>query len=340
MNDPWVNDLGRIDQALRCERTDRVPVAPVITAKRELFESTVMNNASNLAKLDGFLLHPRVFDSGWIFVPSKPGMPEPVPIIKSIDEYDDISDLGPVEYGIKTHLEKGLVTDLKQRVKESPEAIRKFVEKTDGAGMAFYCGAMGITPMGYITYYRGVNEALKDMGKDLDKFLGASMDIATLYPDFLSEFAKAAGVNRVWISFAYATPTVVGNYYFERLVWKPAKTMLKALISKGIMPILQFDDKIDDFKFLKELPAKSFIVHLPPEADLFKAQEALKGFACIAGNLKLPTDDAEAGRTRQIADRLKAEGSKEGFVISTDGGSPFILTEHNANELKLLDWFM
>lgn len=325
--------MNGIERAIRLEKVDRLPVAPVITAKRDTFEDLVSRNETLIRNFDGFLLHPRVFDSGYIYIPSKPSLPEPAPVMKSADGYDEISDLGPVDYAFKVHGEGGLVTDLRDRIRESSEVIKKFAEKWDGEGVASYCGVTGVTPMGYLSYYRGLNEVLKDMGRESNRFLRVSMDIAERYPDFLAEVAKETTVPRAWIPFVYSTPSTVGKYYFERYVWPPARTMIKGLISRGITPILQFDDPIDDYKFLKELPPRTSLIHIGHETDLLKAVEELKGFMCIAGNFQIPSRE-EAAETRKVLEKIKAEDLGTGLVLSTEGGSPFVLTAGNTEHLR------
>ncbi|MBC7120648.1 MAG: hypothetical protein H5T33_03595 [Candidatus Methanosuratus sp.] len=77
-----------MEEALRLNSLGRIPVAPVITSKREKFLE-LKNSESVLKRFDRFLLHPAVFDSGWIYTPSKPSLREPAQIIKDIDGYDN-----------------------------------------------------------------------------------------------------------------------------------------------------------------------------------------------------------------------------------------------------------
>jgi uroporphyrinogen-III decarboxylase len=324
--------LSRIEQAVRLEKVDRLPIAPVITAKRDAFEKLVSVNRDLIRNFDGFLLHPMVFDSGYIYIPSKPSLPEPIPVIGSPDGYDEVSDLGPVDYAFKVHEERGLVVDLRERIKESSEAVRKFAERWDKEGVASYCGVMGVTPMGFLSYYRGLNEVLKDMGRDSNRFLRVSMDIAERYPVFLAEIAKEAKVQRACISFAYSSQNTVGKYYFERYIWPPAKTMIKSLISRGITPILQFDDPIADYKFLKELPPRTSMIHIGRETELIKAVENLKNFMCVVGNFQIPLREEE--ESMKVLERIKAEDLVTGLVLSTEGDSPFILATGNIGHLR------
>ncbi len=127
-------ETGIIEEALRLNSSGRIPVAPVITSKREKFLETVKNSESVLKRFDGFLLHPAVFDSGWIYTPSKPSLREPAQIIKDIDGYDELSDLGPVEYALKVHKENDLVTDLERRLAETPSVVSGFVEEVEEWG--------------------------------------------------------------------------------------------------------------------------------------------------------------------------------------------------------------
>ncbi|MBC7127619.1 MAG: hypothetical protein ABC585_00990 [Candidatus Methanosuratincola petrocarbonis] len=331
--------MGIIEETIRLENTGRTPVAPVITSKREKFSEVVKNSESVLKKFDGFLLHPAVFDSGWVYLPSKPSLGEPVQIIKDIDGYDDLCDFGPVEYAFKIHKENDLIVDLEKRLAETPGLVSSFVEETGGWGVASYCGAMGITPIGYISYYRGFNETMRDMAKDQQKIYNTAMIIAKMYPKFLAEFAKSCKVPRVWVSFTNATPAIVGDYYFDKIVWPTTKTMLEGMIKEGVMPIIQFEENAKNLKFLTQLPPKSYIVHISRDSDLLRVSETLANQAAVMGNFKVPADQEEGSRIRDLAGRL-ASGTPKNLIISTDGGEPFILTSHNVEKLSTLEPFL
>ncbi|MEJ5292792.1 MAG: hypothetical protein WHS82_04260 [Candidatus Methanosuratincola sp.] len=328
--------MGIIEERIRLEKTERAPVAPVITSKREAFSEVVKNNEPVLKRFDGFLLHPAVFDSGWVYIPSKPSIREPIKVIKEIDGYDDLCDFGPVEYALKVHKENDLIIDLEKKLGETPSVVSSFVEETEEWGVASYCGAMGITPVGYITYYRGFNETMRDMAKDHQKLYSTALAIAKMYPKFLAEFAKSCKVPRVWISFTNATPGIVGDYYFDKIVWPTTKIMLEGIIKEGVVPIIQYEERVNNIKFLTQLPPRSYALHISREADLFRVSEMLSNHAAVLGNFKVPADGEEEKRIRDFGNKLASDAPKN-IILSTDGGEPFILTSHNANKLAALD---
>jgi hypothetical protein len=327
----------RIQKAIGLEDLDRLPVAPVITGHRDAFEGLIQKYEGLIREFDGFILHPKVFDSAYVYLPSKPSLPEPRPLIKSMDDYDDLSALGPLDFALKAHREAGLVNDLYERMQQSADQIKKFNEIWEGRGVPSYCGVMAITPMGYLSYYRGISEALKDMGRDSSRFLSVSMDIAQRYPDFLEEYTKITGIPRVWISFAYSSPMTAGKYYFERYVWPPAKFMIKTLVAKGITPILQFDEPIEDYRFMKELPPRKCLLHINNDSELEKASEQLRGSICVAGNLPLSHSLEDLQR---LLLRIKTLCFGTGLILSTEGSSPFVLTDENVRELARYKQFL
>ncbi|RSN72849.1 MAG: hypothetical protein DSO07_07480 [Thermoproteota archaeon] len=329
-----------IDEVIRLKGDiGRIPVAPVITSRRELFEDLIRNNRSKLEGFDGFLLHPAVFDSGWVYLPSKPSLQEPIQVIKQFEDYDRLNELGPVEYAIEVHKEKDLLSDIEKRLKEAPQEVNRFVDEVSKWGIAFYCGALGVTPMGYITYFRGFYDAIKDLARDMTTMYKVAMNIAKKYPDFLVEFCKTSGVPRVWISFANATPSIVGDYYFDKIVWPSTKIMLENLINKGITPIIQFDEEIKNLKFLTQLPSRTFAVHLPSSSDLLGVVKMLSGSACVIGNLKIPPDDSELRRIDTLH-KLLSEYKPRNLIISTGGESPFVMTADNIGELSIFNSFI
>jgi hypothetical protein len=327
----------RLQQAIGLEDLDRLPVAPVITGHRKAFEGLIQKYEGLIGEFDGFILHPKVFDSAYVYAPSKPSLPEPIPLIRSMDEYDDLSALGPLDFALKAHREAGLINDLYERMQQSADQIKKFNEIWEERGVSSYCGVMAITPMGYLSYYRGISEVLKDMGRDSSRFLSVSMDIAQRYPDFLEEYAKITGILRAWISFAYSSPMTAGKYYFERYVWPPAKFMIKTLVAKGITPILQFDEPIEDYRFLKELPPRKCLLHINNGSELEKASEQLRGSICVAGNLPLSRSLEDLQR---LLLRIKTLNFGTGLILSTEGSSPFVLTDENVGELARYKQFL
>ncbi|MDI9643733.1 MAG: uroporphyrinogen decarboxylase family protein [Candidatus Verstraetearchaeota archaeon] len=330
--------MGIVEDALCLKETNRIAVAPVITARRELFEELARANESRLKRFDGFLLHPAVFDSGWVYLPSKPSLQEPVQVMKNLDDYEELSALGPVEYALKVHKERDFIQDLKDRLKSAPGVVANFVDETASWGVANYCGAMGITPIGFISYYRGFNDTMKDMARDQRAVLNAAMDLAVEYPKFLVEFAKSCKVPRVWVSFANATPAMVGDYYFERIVWPSAKTMIERIIKEGAMPIIQFDEEVKNLKFLAQLPPKAFAVHVSGDSDPIRDAQSLSGHAAVLGNFKVPADQPEQERIRAVKEKLSINKVKN-LIVSTEGGSPFIMTEHNLEKVGVFEPF-
>ncbi|MDH7555679.1 MAG: hypothetical protein QHG94_01900, partial [Candidatus Methanosuratincola sp.] len=150
---------------------------------------------------------------------------------------------------------------------------------------------------------------------------------------------KSCKVPRVWISFTNATPGIVGDYYFEKIVWPSTKTMLEVMIKEGVVPIIQFEENAKNLKFLTQLPPRSYIVHVSRDSDLLKVSETLANQAAVMGNFKVPADQEEENRIRDLADRLKS-GAPKNLIVSTDGGEPFILTSHNVEKLSTLEPFL
>jgi hypothetical protein len=109
--------------------------------------------------------------------------------------------------------------------------------------------------------------------------------------------------------------------------------MIKGLLERGITPILQFDDPIDDFKFLKELPPRTSIIHLTHETELLKAVEELKGFMCVVGNFQISLGEEALEDLRKVLERIKVENLVTGLILSTEGNSPFIFEASNIGYL-------
>lgn len=308
-----------------------------ISSKDITVFNELLRKLTEKCEIDGFLLHPKTFYTGYIYVPCKAGQLEAIPVMKDIREYDEIVNEGVVNYSSRKHKEFDLIPDLEKKIDESVEEIKEWAVMWErDIGISVYCSSLTIAPFGFIAYYRGLTECLKDVKKCREKVIDACFSIAEEIPDYVTKISNKIGIPRVWITFTYSTPDVLGGYFYE-FSWKPAKTMIERLISRGITPILQFDvDPSPMFKELSELPERKCIIHLSASTDILKAKRELGDKFCIAGNIEfenLTKEEIEHLLKGILKEITKKEGQK-GLIISTSGGSPIILSKNNIDSLR------
>jgi len=281
---------SRIEKAIELEETDRVPIAPVLTIRSEDITkfNELLKELTEKCEIDGFLLHPKTFYTGYIYVPCKPGQLEAIPIMKDVKEYDEIIREGAINYLLRKHREFNLVPDLEEKIDESVEEIKEWASVWErDMKVSVYCGSLAIVPFGFIAYYRGLKECLKDVRRCPDKVMDACFTISEEISDYIAKISNKIGVPRIWITFTYATHDLLGPYFYE-FSWKPARMMIKKLIAQGMTPILQFDvDPSPMFREISELPERRCIIHLSASTDILRAKRELGSRFCIAGNIEL-----------------------------------------------------
>jgi len=112
--------------------------------------------------------------------------------------------------------------------------------------------------------------------------------------------------------------------------------MIERLIARRISPVLQFDvdfpPMFKEINEINELPERKRIIHLSASTDILRAKRGLGGKFCIAGNVEfesLAKEDIEHS-LKEMARKC----DKRGFILSTSGGSPIVLSKSNVDDLK------
>lgn len=326
-----------IEKAINLEKIERVPVAPVLTTySRDVDRiDRIFENVINCCKFDGFLLHPSVFITGYLYTPCKVGQREAVPTMRSPEEYDDISS-GVIGFVYRKHKMLNLIPDLEDKIQETMKVMRQFVNRWEGEkGVAVYCSSLAAAPFSFIAYHRGLTEALKDIVKYPERVMDACLAVAKELTDYVSGLVSDMEMRRVWISLTYSTPDILGGY-FTQFAWSPLKVMIKRFINMGITPIIQFDvDASSMLNVLKDLPPGKYAVHVSSSSDMLKVMKELDGFACTVGNIPLSSLET-AEDVKNYCKKILQGFKNTGFILSTDGGDPLIISDQYPPKLKVL----
>ncbi|MCP8320992.1 MAG: hypothetical protein H3Z52_08635 [archaeon] len=335
-----VSPLERIDMALRLEKPDRVPVAPIITmhtpADLRMAEENFEKIFINLGGYDGFFFWPLTLMTGRSYTPGKPDAPEATTIMKDANGYDELMEEGFMSYLSRVYRERDLDADIEKAVTYAAEETRAFAQKWEKERkVPLYAGAMGIVPFGFLAYARGFTEIAKDVIRYPWKINRACDMIVDEMTKLFINLCELSDVRRLWLSFINSTPETVGPPNFSSFVWPTARIMIEQLIDAKIVPILQFDvDASPLLNYLKELPRGECILHVDSSTDIVKAKESVGNHICIMGNvsfLKLTTSEDVKAYCKDLVNKL---GEKGGFILSSD--NPIVIDEEPIEKVRAI----
>jgi uroporphyrinogen-III decarboxylase len=335
-----ISPLERINMALRLEKPDRVPIAPVITIHtppnlrkaEEYFEKIFID----LGGCDGFFFWPLTLMTGRSYTPGKPGAPEAVTIMKDSTGYDELMEEGFMSYLSRVYREQDLDEDIEKALTYAAKQTNAFAQKWEGERkVPLYAGALGIVPFGFLAYARGFTEIVKDIIRYPWKINRTCDTIVDEMTKLFIKLCEISNVRRLWLSFINSTPETVGPPHFSSFVWPTARIMIDQLIDAKIVPILQFDvDASPVFNYLKELPKGECILHLDSSTDIIKAKESVGNYMCVMGNvsfLKLATEEDVKVYCKDLINRV---GEKGGFILSSD--NPIVMDEEPIEKVKAI----
>jgi uroporphyrinogen decarboxylase len=335
-----ISPLERIEMALRLDKPDRVPVAPIVTMHtppdlrkaEENFEKIFVE----LGGYDGFFFWPTTLITGRAYTPGKLGAPEASTIMKDSNGYEELMDEGFMSYLSRAYKEQDLDPDIEKALTYAAEETSAFAKRWEiERKVPLYAGAMGIVPFGFLAYARGLTEIAKDVIRYSWKINRACNTIVDEMTELFIKLCELSKVRRLWLSFMNSTPEIVGPPNFSSFVWPTAKMMIEQLIDAKILPILQFDvDASPLFNYLKELPKGECLLHLDSSIDIIKAKESIGNHMCVMGNisfLKLATpEDVRA----YCKDLINSVGGKGGFILSSD--NPIVIEEEPIEKVKAI----
>ncbi|MEM3383705.1 MAG: uroporphyrinogen decarboxylase family protein [Nitrososphaerales archaeon] len=335
-----ISPLERINMALRLERPDRVPIAPVITLHtppdlrkaEENFEKIF----TDLGGCDGFFFWPLTLMTGRTYTPCKLGAREAMIIMKDSNGYDELIGEGFIGYISRVYKEQDIDEDIEKAVISAAEKTKTFAQKwEEERKVPLYAGALGIVPFGFLAYARGFTEIAKDIVRYPWKIVRACNTIVDDMTNLFIKLCTISNVRRIWLSFINSTPESIGTPHFSSFVWPTAKIMIEQLIDAKILPILQFDvNAYPIFNYLKELPKEECILHLDSSTDIIKAKENIGNHMCIMGNvslLKFTNKEDVRVYCRNLIDKLGKEG---GFILSSD--NPIVIDEEPIEKVKAI----
>jgi len=190
--------------------------------------------------------------------------------------------------------------------------LREEIEK-----LGFPVGGMGAggAPFDQVmNNLRGMTGTMMDMFRQQDK-------LHQLIDSFLqNSLARIAAMSqrtdspRVFMATHRGSDGFMSLKQFEEFYWPGLKTVILAVIDKGMVPCIFFEGNwTTRLEYLLELPRAKLMAHFD-STDIFRAKEVLNNHICIRGNV--PGSLLTAGTVNEVKGYCK----KLIDVVGKDGG--------------------
>ena len=169
---------------------------------------------------------------------------------------------------------------------------------------------------------RGMRGIFIDMMRCPDKLLAAEEKVLRFQVKHIVKSARLNKIPTALIPLHRGSDGFMSLDQFEKFYWPQLKTMMLALIDKGITPWVYYEGIWDKrLKYLKELPAGK-TVGLFQNSDIFKVKEIVGDTMCIIGGMPVSmlintTPEQIRDYTRRVCEEV---GKNGGFIFHTSVG--------------------
>jgi hypothetical protein len=351
------NSTERVQAAMRLEKPDRVPIAPLLTADPagHLAGLTMAEVSSNNKVAMKAIF--RVFDEfgGWDSQYSGPIIPiqfqaanlYPMKMripgknlpddemfqlveeeILKPEDYDKICEMGLDDFYYADYLWR--ITDLK------PEDLPREIEALTASQIDFAmeCAKRGIQSLflGYalhpfftLSLMRSMVSFTQDLyynPKPVEKTLKRLT--AELIPKQIS-IAKQSGINTCLLVEERASAFFYPLSIFERFWWPYTQDIVDAFWSEGIVTIFHLDQCWNrNIEYFRKVPKGSAVVGLDSLTDIFRAKEILRGHLCLYGDVpaalfSIGKPEEVETYCRRLIDEVGGDG---GFILGSGCSVP------------------
>lgn len=343
----------RMEAAVKLERLDRIPCAPLmdiyfpsrhkgwstaegLSSMRKGFQA-IADVFEELGGWDGMLLPgyslpltPHLYSG---IAPGKRVFPGKELGKNDLTQYDEQVVLTRDDYEQIVRLGwNGFLEKNRERFNPLPaeriigwaqnqmEQYKYEIEYWKTRGVRTLSGALTRSPLMILSITRSLLEMTKDIYRIPDK-VEAVMD--AMVDDLITDAIEAARIS--------GEPGVMlvmerggGFYYslkiYERFEYPYMKKMVDAFARAGLITVMHLDqDYTLNLPYFKDLPPKMVVCELDSTTDIFKAKEILKGHMCIAGDVpaaltSLGTPEEVEAYCRKLIDVV---GEGGGFILSS-----------------------
>lgn len=362
----------RLDAAVNLKSVDRVPICPMMDffcARQEgiviadyihsdeLWKTAYERTFDKMGGWDVVFsagkLEPFLFSSGFPVRMKLPGEELPEDEIWQFDEvelmkvedYDYVSEHGWDKYLWNIYLPRmipgkrtgflGQLTTIPHLIKAERIQIKEVKKWANRGNPVLMPAAVG-HPFEILSAARSLNQFALDMFRRPDKIKAA---MKAMVPDVIAlgiRKSKATGIPRIMMGAARGSGTFISPKQFEEFYLPELLHMVEAFNAEGIIPLLHHDsDWTPMLHFFKELPARSVILELDGQTDIFKAKEILGDHLCLMGDvpasmLTLGTPEEVTEYCRKLIDEVGRGG---GFILSSGCDIPVDAKRENVQAM-------
>ena len=282
--------------------------------------------------------------AGWLTKVRLPGRELEDDVQWQLDEHEDLT---VAEYD--RILEEGwgpVFMDVLARVMD-PEAFGESIqwlgehfpdiaERFRAIGVVPMAGAGVVSPFEALSGARSMPQFFMDLYRR-PELVKRVMD--RMLPDLLAEgleAARASGLKGVWVTGVRSASGMVSEKVWMEFIFPHLKEITWALADEGFWPILHFDqDWTRDLPHLRELPAKSCILHTDGMTDIRRAKELLGDHMALMGDVPssmLVTASPEEVRA-YVRDLIRDVGDR-GFLLCPGCDGPINAKPENMMALR------
>ncbi len=193
--------------------------------------------------------------------------------------------------------------------------IRDFEEEIRKSGFPLTEMGAGGAPFDVISdNIRGMSGAMLDMYRQPANLLKACEQILEKTLERIEAMPQRDDSPRIFMALHRGSDGFMSLKQFETFYWPGLKTVILALINKGMVPGIFFEgDWTARLEYLLELPRGKVLGHFD-STDIFRAKEVLNNHMCIRGNI--PATLLQAGGVQDVRDYCKTLID----VVGKDGG--------------------
>jgi uroporphyrinogen-III decarboxylase len=244
-----------------------------------------------------------------------------------LDPFSDFVEGAALPFGLLPFADPAVLEGLR-KLAAAGEATLEYLEVVAGARREV-AGRLGLPVLAsgavkapYDTLadtLRGTNGIIMDRFRQPAKILEAAERLVPLQIDLGLRQKASAESPLIWINLHKGAEGFMSDADFRQFYWPTLKAVVKGLVDEGVVPVLFAEGGytkrlpviVDD-----DLPAGSVIWWFD-QTDMVAAKEAMRGYACIAGNV--PSAMLAVGTATQVEDYV----TKLLCDVAADGG--FIL---------------
>jgi uroporphyrinogen-III decarboxylase len=342
----------RFEAAVALEKTDRVPVMPLMTAFAVRAQGMTQGEAwrdvdkgframlDTFNDLGGFdkLYKPNLF---WPMIGGRfcstpirvllPGRQLPEDALNQIDErelfsredYDRLAALGWNAFWDEQYEVISGGRSIEQLARSQNRLLDHYIKEVEAyqsQGIYPLFGAYVDSTIMAFSMARTLTQFTMDLYEAPEK-VKAAMDASC--DDLIQNALDVISLTKIPLVFI-VLERGSGFYYrldvFEEFEWPYLKRYVDAFLSEGITPWFHFDtDWGLNLPYLRQLPRGKCVCDLDGTTDIFKAKEILDGHMCISGDvpaslLTLGTEDQVAEYCQRLIDEVGRGG---GFFLTT-----------------------